>query len=116
MVNDKNAMAAAGENIAASAPESCASVALPVKIVSVLTTVSFAERPVMSAVEARQSVNPSGAKMGAKNEPMEAIMLWDASSTMLSRASKFCKNQMTMEAANIIVKAYFKKSLAFSHM
>jgi hypothetical protein len=38
----------------------------------VLTTASFAEKPVMSAVEARQSVKPSGANMGAMTLPMPA--------------------------------------------
>ena len=41
----------------------------------VLTTASFAEKPVMRAVEARQSVKPSGANTGASACPATASRL-----------------------------------------
>ena len=107
-VNVRKAKADAGENIAPSAAESCASVVLPVKIVSVLTTVSFAERPVISAVDARQSVKPRGEKMGEITEPIVARILFDVSSVRFSFVSKFCKNQITIDARKIIVNAFFK--------
>ena len=85
-------------------------------MVRVLTTDSLAVKPVMRAVEARQSLKPSGEKTGAITEPIEARMLSALSATILRRQSKLCKNQMTIEAMKMMVKALCKKSLAFSHM
>ena len=81
-----------------------------------LTTDSLAVKPVMRAVEARQSLKPSGEKTGAITEPIEARMLSALFATILSRQSKLCKNQMTIEAMKMMVNALCKKSLAFSHM
>ena len=95
---------------------SSALVEAPVKTVKVLTTVSFAVIPVISAVDARQSAKPSGVKIGAMNLPMEASMLVVLSVTRLNDQSKLCKNQITMEARKMMVNALRIKSFAFSHM
>ena len=70
--------------------------------------------PVSTAVAARQSPNPSGAKMGAKTVPMPASMLWVWSATTLKRTSKVCKNQMMIVATNTTVNAFFANSFALS--
>ena len=82
---------------------------------SVLTTLSFAMTPVTSAVETRQSANPSGANAGAIQPATTASMLSAESATTFSPKSNVCKNQMTMVATKMIVNARSKKSFAFSH-
>lgn len=79
------------------------------------TTLSLAIKPVMRAVEMRQSAKPSGANSGAISPAMRARMLACGSAVSRSCKSKFCKNQMTMVAAKMTVKAFCKKSRAFSH-
>ena len=87
----------------------------PNSTVKVDTTLSFAIKPVMSAVEMRQSPKPSGAKIGAIHPAMTAKMLSLESETMLKRRSNVCRNQMMMVATKMTVKARCKKSFAFSH-
>ena len=83
-------------------------------MVRVETTLSLAMKPVISAVDTRQSAKPSGAKRGAMQLATSAKMLSCGSAVKLSCGSKFCKNQMTMVAIKITVKARSKKSRAFS--
>ena len=87
----------------------------PKRMSSEDTTLSLAIKPVMRAVEMRQSAKPSGANSGAISPAMRARMLACGSAVSRSCKSKFCKNQMTMVAAKITVKAFCKKSRAFSH-
>ena len=82
---------------------------------SVLTTLSLAMKPEMSAVAQRQSAKPRGARTGAMKRPMSASRLCVLSETTFRRVSKLCKNQMMMVARKMTVKARCKKSLAFSH-
>ena len=83
---------------------------------SVLTTLSFAVNPVINAVEALQSPNPSGANIGAITPPIMASMLSPASFTKLKCISNVCKNQIIIDARKIIVKALVIKSFALSHI
>ena len=69
----------------------------------------------MRAVEIRQSAKPSGANSGAISPAMRARMLVCGSAVSDRCRSKFCKNQMTMVAPKMIVKALCRKSRAFSH-
>ena len=62
-----------------STEESAASLVAPVNTAKVLFTDSFAVRPEINAVDARQSVNPSGMKSGAITEPIDAKMLAELS-------------------------------------
>ena len=55
----------------------------PIRTVMVLTTLSFAVKPVISAVESLQSPNPSGSKIGAIQPPTRASMLSLESATTL---------------------------------
>ena len=87
----------------------------PKRMSSEDTTLSFAIKPVMRAVEMRQSAKPKGPNSGAMSPAMRARMLACGSAVSRSCRSKFCKNQMTMVAAKITVKAFCKKSRAFSH-
>ena len=48
---------------------------VPVRTASVLTTASLAVKPVISAVETRQSLKPRGMNIGAIKRPMSASML-----------------------------------------
>ena len=80
------------------------------------TTLSFAMKPVMSAVDTLQSPNPSGRNMGEIMDAMAASMLSALSATGLSLASNDCRNQITMDAAKIIVKALVAKSFVFSQI
>ena len=82
---------------------------------SVATTLSFAMKPVIRAVEIRQSPNPSGVKTGAINPATAARILFWESVTRFRCRSKVCKNQMTIVARKITVKALCRKSFAFSH-
>ena len=83
-----------------------AAVLPPRSTVSVLTTLSFAVKPVMSAVEILQSSNPRGRNSGAISEPIAASMLSEESETGLRRISKVCRNQMMIAARKMIVN-YF---------
>ena len=83
---------------------------------SVLLTLSFAVKPVMSAVAARQSPNPKGLKITDTQFPTVAKRLAEESATKFRRASKLCKNQMTTDATKMIVKARVIKSRDFSQI
>ena len=82
---------------------------------SVDTTLSLAINPQISAVHIRQSPNPAGEKTGAITPAMDAKILDFESSTTLNLKSKFCNTHMTIVARKIMVKAFWRKSLAFSH-
>ena len=82
-----------------------AAVSPPSRTVRVETTLSLAVKPVISAVEARQSPKPSGAKIGAIQLPIMASRLESVAVATLSRRSKVCKNQMITVATKMIVKA-----------
>lgn len=77
----------------------------PSNTVNEETTASLAVNPVIRAVAARQSPNPSGAKIGAITFPSDANILSDESSTIFNLKSKVCKNQIIIEARKIRVKA-----------
>ena len=62
-----------------STEESAASLVAPVNTAKVLFTDSFAVRPEINAVDARQSLNPSGMKSGVITEPIDAKMLAELS-------------------------------------
>ena len=81
---------------------------------NVETTLSFAIKPVISAVDTRQSPKPSGANNGAMPLAIQARMLSCGSAVRLSWKSKFCRNQMMMVARKMTVKARSRKSRAFS--
>ncbi|MPN12241.1 hypothetical protein SDC9_159553 [bioreactor metagenome] len=81
----------------------------------VATTTSLASSPVTVATAAFHSPNPRGANIGAIVLPMEASMLFSAS-TIANEKSKDCSIQMTPEATNIIVPAFIIKALALFHM
>ena len=55
-------------------------------------------------------------KTGASVRPMEASMLCPLSLTGLKPKSKDCSTQTTSEAKKIMVKAFCKKSRAFSQI
>ena len=110
-VNTKNTSAENGVNKVFNAL-----ISPPNKTVSVLTTLSFAVNPVISAVEILQSPNPSGTKTGAANPPINASRLSLESTTTFSRTSNVCKNQMTIDAMKIIVNAFVIKSFALSQI
>ena len=80
------------------------------------TTLSFAVRPVIRAVDALQSPKPSGANIGANRLPSIASKLFSALSATLSRMSNVCRNHITIDAAKITVNAFWIKSFAFSHI
>ena len=90
--------------------------AAPKSTCSVATTLSFAINPLMSAVHMRQSPRPSGANIGVISSASLASRLSDESVTICMDGLKLCRNQITMVAMNIMVKALCRKSLAFSHM
>ena len=71
-------------------------------------------KPEISEVAQRQSPKPRGAKRGASTWPIRASRLSALSDTTLSRVSKLWRNQMTMVARKITVKARCRKSRAFS--
>ena len=74
-------------------------------MVRVETTLSFAIKPVISAVDTRQSPKPNGANSGAMPLAIQARMLSCGSAVRLSWKSKFCRNQMMMVARKMTVKA-----------
>gem|GEM_PF-5160817 len=81
----------------------------------VATTLSLAMKPATSEVLMRQSPSPRGARSGAIQPAIMArILVWE-SVTRLNRRSKLFKNQITMVATRMMVKARCKKSLALSH-
>lgn len=84
--------------------------------VSVLLTLSFAVKPVINAVAARQSPKPSGLKITDSQPPTIANKLADESVTKFKRVSKLCKNQTTTDAMKITVNARVMKSFDFSQM
>ena len=88
-----------------------ASVTLSTCIVE--TTLSLARKPEINAVTMRQSPRPSGAKTGATSPAICASML-SSPSTIRRRKSNDWRNQMTMDATKITVKALCRKSLVLS--
>ncbi|CDA89846.1 unknown [Firmicutes bacterium CAG:238] len=85
-----------------------------VRTVRVATTLSFAMKPVMSAVEILQSPKPSGANTGAITPASIASRLFCESDTTFSLVSNVCRHQITIVATKITVKALSRKSFAFS--
>ena len=86
----------------------------PVRMPKVEITDSLAIKPVMRAVDTRQSPKPSGASTGAIQAPTVARRLSALSLTRFSRVSKVWRNQTRMVATKIMVKARVRKSLALS--
>ena len=84
--------------------------------VRVDTMLSLAVKPVMRAVEARQSPKPRGLKMGDIRLPSRASRLTSGVAATFRRMSKVCSTQMMTEAAKIMVKAFCTKPLAFSQI
>ena len=82
---------------------------------SVDATLSLAMKPLMRAVQMRQSPSPSGANSGASTPAAMASMLSAESDTMFRRRSKLWRNHTTTVAMRMTEKARCKKSLAFSH-
>ena len=101
---------------AADAVESVAvsSCVLPYMTFKVATTLSFARNPVIRAVVTFHVPKPSGAKTGAIKPAITARMLFPESFTRLKFRPKCCRNQITIEAMKMIVKARWRKSLDFS--
>ena len=95
-VKIRNTVAVIGVNIAFRL-----SVSPPSKTVSVETTVSLAANPVSSAVAARQSAKPSGAKSGAAKRPIEASRLSSGAAATFRWPSNICRDQIKIEAAKI---------------
>ena len=81
----------------------------------VITTLSLAMKPLTRAVTTCQLSSPMGRKMGAMTPAIEASMLPTPFSTTRKWKSNFCKNQMTMVARKMMVKARCRKSLVLSH-
>ena len=88
----------------------------PSRRVRVETTLSFAVRPVIRAVEALQSPKPSGANIGANRLPSIASKLFSALSATLSLMSNVCKNHITIDAAKITVNAFWIKSVKIAEI
>ena len=82
---------------------------------SVDITLSLAINPHIRAVQIRQSPNPAGEKTGDITPAIEARMLDFESSTTLNLKSKFCNIHIIIVARKIMVNAFWRKSLAFSH-
>ena len=72
-------------------------------------------KPVMRDVEICQVPKPSGWNTGEMRPARLARILPWESLTTLSLRSKVWRNQMTMVARKITVKARVRKSLALSH-
>ena len=79
------------------------------------TTLSLAIKPLIRAVQMRQSPSPRGANSGTRMPDIRAKMLSAESDTILSCRSKLCRNQTTTVAMRMTENARCKKSLAFSH-
>ena len=108
------------ENTSRDAAESGVSTAsssavLPKRRTREETTLSLAMKPVSSAVQMRQSPKPRGLKSGESQPAVSASRLSLESATTLRRRSNVCRNQMTIVAAKMTVKARWRKSLDFSH-
>lgn len=86
----------------------------PRRTVSVLTTLSFAAKPVIRDVDILQSANPSGLNIGATALPNMASRLSSDFAHTFKRVSKVCKNQIMTDAKKIMVNAFVIKSFAFS--
>ena len=114
-VKVRKLMAEAGVNSAGSAAAN-SPVPTPSSTPSVLITASLAVNPVISAVATRQSLKPSGRNSGASSRPMMASRLSALSCTGFRWLSKLCRNQMMTVARKITVKAFCRKSRAFSHI
>ena len=112
-VNARKLAAVAGEN---SVPRAAAGTSAPdpVRTPRVEMTDSLAIKPVIRAVETRQSPKPRGASRGEIHAPTAAKRLWELSATKFSRVSKVWRNQTMMVAAKMMVKARVRKSLALS--
>ena len=110
-VNTKNTNAVPGVNMA----ERLA-VSPPSSTVRVETTLSLAVKPVISAAETRQSPKPKGRNTGATQLPTSASRQESGDWATFRRASKVCINQMITVATKIMVKAFCKKSRAFSQI
>lgn len=85
------------------------------KISIVETTLSFAIIPEIREVQILQSFKPIGFIRGAKRPEIFARILSEEFSTKERCKSKLCKNQISIVAIKITVKALSKKSFAFSH-
>ena len=105
--------AVTGENSVSSAA-AVTSAPEPVRIPRVEMTDSLAIKPVIRAVDTRQSPKPRGANRGAIHAPTEARRLPELSATRFSRVSKVWRNQTIMVATKMMVKARVRKSLALS--
>lgn len=75
------------------------------RTVRVETTLSLAVKPVINAVEMRQSPKPRGLKMGVIRLPTKARRLESGVAATFRRVSNVCRNQITTVATKIIVKA-----------
>ena len=106
--NTSRLAAASGVSVASSA---CVP---PKRTERVDTTLSLARNPAMRAVEIRQSPKPSGAKSGAISPAAPASMLVCGSATTFRWRSKVWRNQTTIVARKMTVKARWRKSLALS--
>lgn len=84
----------------------------PIRTVNVLTTLSFAIKPVINAVDILQSLMPKGLNIGTMKFPRVARMLSAESVTRFNLVSKFCKNQIMIVAVKIIVNAFVMKLFA----
>ena len=77
----------------------------PKRTDNVDTTLSFAMKPETRAVTILQSPKPRGAKSGAIQLAICERMDWLESVTTVKWKLKVCRNQMTIDAAKITVKA-----------
>ena len=87
---------------------------LPNNTERVDTTLSFAIKPLIKAVDTRQSPKPMGAKIGAITPAANARILSLESDTIFRCRSKVCKNQIAIVATKMTVKALCRKSFALS--
>lgn len=83
------------------------------KILKVLSTVSFADKPDIKDVTILQSPKPNGKNIGVKNRLICASRLLDGSFVIFSFMVKVCKNQIIIDAMKIIEKAFSVNSFAF---
>ena len=92
------------------------SASTPLSTASVLTTLSLAIRPVITAVEASTEPKPAVANTGAISPAILPSILSPISEVISSRKVKFCRNQTISVARKITVKARCRKSFALSHI
>lgn len=88
-------------SVAAPRGEMASAMFSPNRTCSVETTVSFAMKPLMRAVQILQSDRPSGANRGEIQLANMARMLSRESCTMFRWVLKLCKNQMIIVAIRI---------------